>query len=113
MIEASVIREIISVYAKHGWTLRRVLLSNALETAIKTNIPKLFADATIQGSDIDAIWVSRERNSDGTAWEIRHLSSAPYALVVVVDETADEFEEMLADTEERFRETIGKRKSGH
>lgn len=113
MIDASVIREIISVYAKHGWTLRRVLLSTALETALANGLPALFAGAAIQRSEMDAIWVSRERKPDGTAWEIRHLSSAPFALVIVVDEKAGEFEDMLLDTEGRFRETVGKRIIGH
>ncbi len=111
MIDAAVIREIISVYAKHGWTLRRVLLSTALKDSLGNDAP--FADVALQNSDIDAAWFSRVTNEGGTACEIRHLSSAPFALVVVIDEASDEFEDTLIDTEDRLRETIGKRVTGH
>ncbi len=113
MIDAAVIREIISVYAKHGWTLRRVLLSSSLEKVLEKESPVLFAGAATQTSDIDAVWFSRDTNAGGTAWEIRHLSSAPFALVVVIDEKSDTFKEILLDTEDRLRETVGKRVTGH
>ena len=113
MIDAAVIREIISVYSKHGWTLRRVLHSASLEKVLEKESPVLFAGATIKTSDIDAAWFSRDTNAGGTAWEIRHLSSAPFALVVVIDEKSGNFEDILLDTEDRLRETVGKRITGH
>ena len=113
MIDAAVIREIIAVYVKHGWTLRRVLLSSGLGRALEMETSILFAGAVIQGADIDAAWFSRDTNAGGTAWEIRHLSSAPFALVVVIDEKSGDFEDILLDTEDRLRETVGKPTTGH
>ena len=113
MIDAAVIREIISVYAKHGWTLRRVLLSDKLSKSIGAETNILFADSPVKISDIDAVWFSRETQNDGTAWEIRHLSSAPFALVVVVKEDSVELDDVLSGAENRLRETVGKRITGH
>ena len=110
---AAVIREIISVYAKHGWTLRRVLLSEKLNKSLTNEIDTLFTGSSLQISDIDAAWFSRETPNDGTAWEIRHLSSAPFALVVVVDEDSGELDDVLLDAEKRLRETVRNRITGH
>ena len=113
MIDAAGIREIISVYAKHGWTLRRVLLSDELAKSIGDELDTLFVDSSLKTSDTDAAWFSRETQNDGTAWEIRHLSSNPFALVVVVNEDSIELDDVLLDTEKRLRETVVKRVTGH
>ena len=110
MIDAATIREIISVYTKHGWSLRRVLLSDGLRKAVGAGI---FGDASLHKSDLDAVWFSRSTKKDGMAWEIRHLSSAPFALLVVVSDAASEFNEALLETEERLRETLRARFTGH
>ena len=38
MIETDSISEILAVYKKHGWTLRRVLLSAELSSKLSTGI---------------------------------------------------------------------------
>ena len=113
MIDAATIREIINVYAKHGWILRRVLLSAELRATLVADAVDLFGNATIHNSDLDAAWFSRDTKNDGTAWEIRHLSAAPFALLVVVKDEALELEDALLDTEVRLREATGKRVTGH
>ena len=113
MIDAASIREIINVYAKHGWSLRRVLLSADLRASLGVETGGLFVGASLHPSDLDAAWFSREAKNDGTAWEIRHLSAAPFALLVVVQDEAAELEDALLDTEERLRETASKRVTGH
>ncbi len=113
MIDAASIREIIEVYKKHGWSLRRVLLSAELRATLGVEIGVLFGEATLRDSDIDAAWFSRDTKNDGTAWEIRHLSAAPFAFLVVVKDEAAELEDSLLDTEERLREATSKRITGH
>lgn len=111
MIDAASIREIIKVYEKHGWSLRRVLLSDRLRASLDTAL--LFGDVSIRSSDIDAAWFSRETRNKDTAWEIRHLSSAPYALVVVVKDGSAEFEDALFELEEQLRNATSQRMTGH
>ena len=113
MIKAAQIAEILSLYQIHGWILRRVLLSDKLRKSIGAETNTLFADASVKISDIDAAWFSRKTQNNDTAWEIRHLSSAPFALVVVADEDSIELDNLLLGTENRLRETVGRRVTGH
>lgn len=113
MIDSASIREIIEVYKKHGWSLRRVLLSPQLRSFIGADVDELFGDAGLQNSDLDAAWFSRTTKNDGTAWEIRHLSAAPFALLVVVIDEQAELEKALLDTESRLRDAVSKKITGH
>ena len=100
MIDTAQIEKILSLYRKHGWTLRRVLLSDALRTRISDRIQALFdAEAAFVTSEINALWFSRASTEGDEAWEIRHLSQTPFALIEVF--AADEDEEIR---EERLRE---------
>lgn len=113
MIDTASIREIIKVYTKHGWTLRRVLLSAELRNAIGADLKELFNDATLRDSDLDAAWFSRPTKNDAAAWEIRHLSAAPFALLVGVNDERTELEDALLDTELRLREAVNKKITDH
>lgn len=113
MIETDSIREVIEVYSKHGWSLRRVLLSAGLRDEIGSDLGVLFGDAALLDSDLDAAWFSRSTKDNGTAWEIRHLSAAPFALVVVVDDGQSRLEDALLDTESRLREAVNRNITGH
>ena len=113
MIDAASIREIIEVYTKHGWSLRRVLLSAAVRRAIDAEFDVLFDNAAVRESDIDALWFSRATMKDGTTWEIRHLSASPFALLVVTGEGHAELEAALSKTEDRLRHIVCKRITGH
>ncbi|MGI9035242.1 MAG: hypothetical protein ACR2GD_04295 [Pyrinomonadaceae bacterium] len=107
MIDAAQIREILSLYGKHGWTLRRVLLSDALRTRISDQLETLFgAEAAFVTSEINALWFSRPSNGDGETWEIRHLSETPFALVEVFSGEDDEEirEERRAEMEAELKE---------
>ena len=55
MIDADTIGEILATYQKHGWILRRVLLSAAVKEKIghKNN---LFGKIQVADSDMDAAW---------------------------------------------------------
>lgn len=113
MIAVETIAEIISVYAKHGWSLRRVLLSPVLKAALTGHEAELFGNAEIRDHEVDAAWFSRERADGETAWEIRHLSDTAYALVAVLDAETEDLDTTLAATETRLIEAVTSRTSGH
>ena len=108
MISAKQIQEILSLYKKHGWTLRRVLITEKLKESLANSIEALFDGAEIISSEIDAAWFSRVSGAEREAWEIRHLSQTPYALVEVFDAEDDEEvrEETRHEIQERLRERV-------
>lgn len=91
MITAEQIQDILSLYYKHGWKLRRVLLTENL----KKYLADFTFDAEIVDSKVDAVWFSRP-SGEREAWELRRLSETPYAL----------FETFEEDDEEEVREEI-------
>lgn len=107
MISVNQIQEILSLYKKHGWTLRRVLLTENFKTLFNDSVETLFGTTEIVSSDIDAAWFSRASNGGREAWEIRHLSQAPYALVEVFD--ADDDEEVREETRREIQERLKER----
>ena len=87
MIGEREVREILAQYEKHGWSLRRVLLS----AEIKENLsPTLFGQTEIVSSNVDALWFSRASFEGRETWELRHLSNTPFALVEVFEVDDDE-----------------------
>lgn len=109
MIASNTVGEIIAVYKKHGWLLRRVLLSPGLKAALVDAGERQFGDALIVDEDIDAAWFSRPPIAGGVPWEIRHLSDSPYSLLENVDENDPGFEDALKAVEDRLRKSIGAR----
>lgn len=91
MISAEQIREIIAQYEKHGWTLRRVLLSDDLRVRVYNELVNLSSGGAVEfvSSDLEAAWFSRPSNA-GEAWELRHLAATPFALFEVFDEDDEE-----------------------
>lgn len=111
MIDAHGIGEIIAVYLKHGWILRRVLLSQALRENVGDKLSHLIDGVEVKDSSVDAAWFSRPQQPGGVPWEIRHLSETPYALLENIDDLSPEFEETLHAVETRLRQTLLKTKS--
>lgn len=105
MIKPGQIAEILALYKKHGWILRRVLLSEALRTSLADSAAQLFGAAEIRASEINAVWFSRQSKPDQIAWEIRLLSETPYALMEIFDADDDDEirDEALAEIEERLK----------
>lgn len=103
MIKAENIEAIISLYKKHGWNLRRVLLSDALRVHLTEKLQDLFGGAEIVSSKLDAAWFSRV-SGHGEAWELRNFGDPPFAFVEVLPENADadELNEVLTATEARM-----------
>lgn len=93
MIESEKVQAILKQYEKHGWNLRRVLLS----AEEKNNLPpEIFGQIEIVTSDLNALWFSRSAVEDRETWELRTLSDAPFALVEVFE--ADDEEEVREET---------------
>jgi hypothetical protein len=89
-------KQIIAMYERHGWTLKRALLSSETRAQVDDSI---FNNAAIVDSDFDALWFARPSPADREAWELRLLTEQQYALFEAFE--ADESEE---DREEARRE---------
>ena len=85
MIDIESVRQIRAQYEKHGWTLRRVLLSEAPSS----EVIEALGDAETSLSDLDAAWFSRSSKPGKVTWELRRLTGAPFALVAIIDESSD------------------------
>jgi hypothetical protein len=106
MIGKSEIGEIIATYQKHGWVLRRVLLSDGLAEGIGIDQTTLFAGVPVLASTIDAAWFSRPPKSCPIAWEIRYLGNIPFALLENMDEADPGFETDLQRIESLLKDAI-------
>ena len=101
MIDAAAVGEIITLYEKHGWKLRRALLSGDERKSLEATLNSI----DIVESDLSALWFSRRSKPESEAWELRRLTGSPFALVAVVpvDATADEVETTLTQVVEEMR----------
>jgi len=70
----------------------------------------LFGSVQIIDSSIDAAWFSRRPQTGEIAWEIRHLSETPFALIEYADESAGDFEEKLREVANRLTKTVRKKR---
>lgn len=111
MIDAPAIGEIIATYTKHGWILRRVLLSAALAKKLGSDIKPLFGNIPQIDSTIDAAWFSRPPKPGGVAWEIRYLGDIQFALLESMDESDAGFEAALKAVESRLAENVRAKES--
>jgi len=115
MITERQISEILAQYKKHGWNLRRVLLSAETSENLSASL-SLFGQAEIVASELNAAWFSRPSNEGREAWELRYLSATPFALVEVFEKDDEEEvrEEICREMETRLIEQaskIGSRRS--
>ena len=113
MINAGQIGEILSLYKKHGWNLRRVLLSETLKKRLADSTEELFGAAEIVSSDIDAAWFYRASRKNHESWELRHLSETPFALFETVSEDTSESEreEIQREMEDRLRKLLSRNRN--
>lgn len=114
MTSRNAIAQIIEQYVKHGWKLRRVLLSPALSEAL-IDPAGLFGDAEVRTTANDALWFSRRSMPDREAWELRRISASPFAVVEIVpDGLADqEVDELLEQAESRMFDAGRCRETSH
>ena len=103
MTDRDTIADIIEQYVKHGWKLRRALLTPKLSESLGETAV-IFDEADVRIADHDGLWFSRRSMPDREAWELRRISTSPFALVEVIpDGLADqERDELLTLAEERM-----------
>jgi hypothetical protein len=104
---SEVINEIVVVYLKHGWELRRVLLRPESRTELETWVSALDGVAP-EEAELDALWFSRPSHEKREAWELRLVAENPYALFETfeADESEEEREDMRREMEARMREYL-------
>ena len=119
MITVEQIQEILSLYTKHGWNLRRVLISDEFRVNFNEHIQNLFGGAEIVSSPfLNALWFTRASGKTGETWELRHLAETPFALVEVFpnEMNEDEREKIRNEMQTRLVNQTSKpagRNSGH
>jgi hypothetical protein len=111
MIDPFGIDEIIALYEKHGWVLRRVLLTDEVRSVVGERLAGRVPHGSVQASAIDAAWFARPAMPGGVPWEIRYLGDPPFALLEFLDEEAKDFERALSDVELRLAESVLAKKS--
>ncbi|HYV24969.1 MAG TPA: hypothetical protein VE969_06995 [Pyrinomonadaceae bacterium] len=96
-------KQIIALYERHGWTLKRALLTSETRAAIDDN---LFDNAAIADSDFDALWFARPSYAERDAWELRLLAEQQYSLFEAfeADESEEDRDEARLEMENRMRE---------
>ena len=111
MITTGQIQEILDLYQKFDWVLRRVLLTQELKDHLQDELKTLFGKAKTISSNIDAVWFSRPGKHDREAWELRILSENPFALLETFGEADDEEhrEKVLGDIQTRMAEFSSKK----
>jgi hypothetical protein len=102
--------EVIANYRRHDWTLRRVLLRSQTRALMGDAALLIFEGATLEESEIDALWFSRPSHAGREAWELRLVAETPYALFETFepDETEEEREELRREMEARLRDYLNK-----
>jgi hypothetical protein len=101
------IEEIVATYLKHGWQLRRMLVTNATLRKIEsTNDMPILHGIKRDEASIDALWFSRNSHAGREAWELRLVSDTPYALFETFekDESEGEREEARSEMEARLKD---------
>jgi hypothetical protein len=102
--------EVIAAYRRHGWELRRALVT--AETLAETGGHKsLFENLPVREAPIDALWFARPSAKAREAWELRLVAETPYALFEAfeADETEEQREDVRCEMEARMREYIAGR----
>ena len=100
------IKELLATYEKHGWQLRRVLLSSATRARISDE--SWAGDASVEQHEFDGLWFSRKSQGQREAWELRLISSTQYALFETfeADEPEEAREEVRKEMERRMKERL-------
>ena len=102
--------EIIATYRKHGWQLRRVLMTSETRAEAGKRAEGLFESVRIDDALIDALWFSRTSHKNREAWELRLVADVPYALfeTFAADHAQEAREDVRLEMEARMREYLAK-----
>ena len=91
--------ELSTIYRKHGWQLRSVLLRPETRAELVVQVP-------VKEAEFDALWFSRPSHNGREAWELRLLAQTQSALFETfeADETEEERDDLRLEMEARMRE---------
>jgi len=94
-------KQIVAMYEKHGWILRRVLVGSGGVS----ELAGVFPEAVIAEGEIDALWFSRASHGGREAWELRLVAEQPYALFEAfeTDEGEEDREDARREMENKMR----------
>jgi hypothetical protein len=108
-MRCDLIKEIVSVYQKHGWQLRRLLLRPESRASLEDETSYLNG-VEMEEATIDALWFSRASHGQREAWELRLVAENPYALFETfeADESDEERDDVRREMEARMREYLKK-----
>ena len=111
MKSADLFTELTSIYRKHGWQLRSVLLRPETRVELQSLLPN---DLVVRDAECDALWFSRPSHNDREAWELRLLAQTQYALFETfeADETEEDREDLRLEMEARMRDYLTADKRG-
>jgi hypothetical protein len=104
MNHADLFTELVAIYRKHGWELRRALL----QPATLAELQELVTELPIKEAAVDALWFSRPSHNNREAWELRLLAQTQYALFETfeADETEEERDDVRLEMEARLRDYV-------
>ena len=108
MKSADLFTELMAMYRKHGWQLRRVLLRPETRVELQSQLPDELA---VREATFDALWFSRPSHNNREAWELRLLAQTQYALFETFesDETEEERDDLRLEMEARMRDYVSLR----
>ncbi|MGE3465613.1 MAG: hypothetical protein AB7J13_01665 [Pyrinomonadaceae bacterium] len=111
MITEAAFSEILAMYRKHGWLLRRLLLRAETQTALGERLDKIGKDVPVLIQQLDAAWFSRPPGSSDVTWELRSLGDEPFALLETMDEESPGFEGKIEAVQIRLKEAVARKSS--
>ncbi|HEY0081055.1 MAG TPA: hypothetical protein VGB73_20795 [Pyrinomonadaceae bacterium] len=117
MNQLQLFREILAMYRRHGWRLRRALMRAETRAELRGGSQgdeadlEIFESAPVVESEVDAMWLARPSHEGREAWELRLVAETPYALFELFepDEEEEDREDVRREMEARLREYAGGR----
>jgi hypothetical protein len=102
---SDLLSELLEIYRKHGWQLRRALLRPETRAEIESLLP---LEVTVKDAEVDALWFSRPSHNNREAWELRLLAQTQYALFETfeADETEEDRDDLRLEMEARLRDYV-------
>ncbi len=97
-------KQIVATYQKHGWSLRRILATAAVDQM--EEIATAFPAVVVSHKEIDALWFARSSPAGREAWELRLVAEQAYALFEAfeADEGEEDREDARLEMENKMRE---------
>jgi hypothetical protein len=101
---ADLFMELVGMYHKHGWELRRALMQPETLAELRDQVNKI----PVKEAAFDALWFARPSHNRREAWELRLLAQTQYALFETfeADETDEEREDVKLEMEARLRDYV-------